>query len=511
MPAAGPVRLVKSDGQFTPANLLRDAKSAAERGVSALVKRNGSKNDTFTPGGCLPRDSPERPFTRVLWCNKDQCGGRDIPAGYDRTEWNWGSACTMYNMKCIKGDYDTQTWTVVADCCNGDTPQRDCDPSLCRMSQNCRDKMQYFCDKPSMFGDPRCQKWLNAEENIDKKLEILPKYCTDTSLAGGPCRDFARSSLSHGRMDAAVTDWCTKKYPDPPKVDPKVSEYTRWRFKGAPKPAWLDAAFALTGDTSMNGWIAFTQQWENQMNASAAKIGLEETANPTITYHDNSKDPICACIASPLNKYGDKAAPPSCFDTNCTAGGYQTGGQKLIATKCPSWVECRSNIAASAGGTNTGINVQQICGGPAIQEPVATPTATQTQPLPVPPQDDKDKLLADEARGDASKSNTSMMLPVIAIPSVIEQLNKPFVPGMFGDVSIASVAIMFFAIVIISAILWKTWMNRRSADLAARLQAEQNAQFQTDLASQPRSPEENQVSLAIQEQMSQMPRVTSAQ
>jgi len=488
-PSTGPVRLAKSDGQFTPKNILDRAKSALS-----------SRNDNFTAVACLPAGSLDRPNIRSMNCNQT-CPGGYASFGYDGTEWNYGSACQMYNMICVKANYDKDTPSVVADCCNGVTAQKDCDSSLCRGSQTCRDKMRSICDAAGSFGSAACQTWLSSGENADMKAEILSKYCTAESLATGQCRAFAQSSASHGLMDAAVISWCTGKIPNPPIIDPKITEFARWRNNIGPQPSWYSASSSWNPS-------AYMQTWDMKMQLAIAQFGLDAVLHPQITYRDNSKDPICACILSPLNKYGDKAAPPSCFDTTCVATGYQTGGMKTISSKCPSWIECRSNINAIAGGTNEQVNVQQICGGDPIVPTVGPSAVTPTVaiiPVGGPIRDDKDLLKEDEARGTTGTAAPPIAL-VAATPSIMEQLKKPFLPNLLGDTSILSVAILFFALVIISAILWRTWMNRRSRDLQTRLQSEQEL-----MATSPQvSPESQQIRETIQGQMYQMPRVASS-
>lgn len=527
MPVTGPVRLVKSDGQFTPKNLISRAKSA-------IVGR-----DNFTAGTCLSPGSLDRPNVRNMSCNIGQCPGGYTSYGYeDGTTWNYGSACNMRNMICVKNNYNTSDWKVVADCCNGLTAQKDCDSTLCRNSQGCRDKMRTMCDTANAFGIAECQTWLNAGENMDMKQEIMPKYCTAEMMGSGACRAFASSAANYGLVDAAVTKWCTPgQIANPQPISSKLAEVTRWRMQGGPTPAWYQADWqnayitpwpwiTIGGNPTLGGisWTQYDQYWQLDMINAVKIYGLDNVVNPKTTYRDNSKDPLCACLLSPLNKYGDKAAPPSCFDTSCVAGGYQTGGMKIVSSKCPSWVECRSNIAASSGGTNDKINVQQICGGPPIVDPVLVPppapaptpvrpTSTPvTQPLPVPPVDDKDKLLADEARGNAGTAGPNIpILPVLVTPSIAEQLGKPFAPNLFGSTSIASVAILFFAIVIISAILWRTWMNRKSTAMVKRLQEEQTQREQMSAQFRgPQTPESGTVRSEVQAQLSQMPRMTAS-
>jgi hypothetical protein len=117
------------------------------------------------------------------------------------------------------------------------------------------------------------------------------------------------------------------------------------------------------------------------------------------------------------------------------------------------------------------------------------------------PKDDKQLLLDDEARAAAAPGGAPVV-NVNVTPGLADQLNKPFMPSITGDMSIASVGILFFALVIISAILWRTWANKQSQEFAERLQAEQT-QVSEYLRSQ--TPEATAVQSAIQTQMSNLP------
>lgn len=488
----GPIKLTKSQGQFTTRNI--------------LLRKNESV-DGFTPDTCLDAGSRERPYMIHTSCNVGQCPGGYGLAGYEPGEtWHYSPPCWMKNMVCVKNNYDTTTDSVVANCCNGISQQKDCDPSLCKNSKMCRDKMERMCNKQSTFGNNQCQTWLNASENADKKAEILPRYCFPESLADGPCRAFAQSTASHGLMDDAVKQWCTPgtiKLPN--SVDQKTVDFARWQTLNTPQPSWwipdFMTAYAL-GNVRSEG--EFRNKWQVKMLNAINNFGLAEVQNPTTRYRDNSKDPICACYLSPLNKYGDKTAPPSCFDAACTMGGYQTGGQKLVAQRCPSLTECRSSIMAASGGSNKEINVQQICGGPPIEP---SPNTAILNPL-VPPADDKARLLEDEKRGGATPPKPPTVEPPTVEPpkqesSWRDQLQKPFAPDLLGDTSIESVAVLFFAIIIISAILWRMWSDKKRQKFQEALQMEQ---FQIAL-DQPSRLEPNEAQMAVQGQLSQMPRV----
>lgn len=426
----------------------------------------------------------------------------------------------MYNMVCVKNSYDANTWYTVADCCNGVTPQKDCDPSLCKNSQACRSKMNGICDSPSMFNDPRCQTWMNVANNADQRQELMSKYCTAESLAAGTCRDFASSPDSHGRMDAAVIRWCTPgKIANPPKVSTKLTQYAKWQIKGAAPPEWFQDDYnnrnlapwpwvysgggsGLTIGMQINDMNTYNQRWEQELQMARVVIPIAEILNPTVTYRDNSKDPICSCINSTLvAELGRGAPPPACFDPACRATGYKTSGDLASSSPCPNWTDCRSTINAIAGGTNKQVNVQQICGGPAIPPTPLPPSLLSNVPTTPLIKDDKQLLLDDEAR--AAGTTPAVVVPVVATPGLADQLNKPFAPSITGDTSIASVGILFFALVIVSAILWRTWANQRSQNFAERLQAEQRDMLTTQAQAQ----ETAQVQESLQAQVSSMPRV----
>lgn len=498
----GPVRLIKSDGQFS--------------GSSSLKPKGGRKSRStvsgFTAGVCLPAGSLERPNIRSLNCNQS-CPAGYGSYGYDGTQWNYESACNMYNMICIKSDYEKDNWTAVSDCCNGVTAQKDCDSTLCPLGQGCRDKMTEICNKPDVYGTAQCQTWLARAGNEDMLQTILGKQCTAEMFASGQCRNFALDPKSHGLMDAEVTKWCTPgQIKNPSGVDPKLSEWARYRLRNGPEPSWAYFIYSSNRDAGI-------QQWDGQMNERLFQMGginsghndanVDALITPPVTYRDNSQDKICACIASPLNKLGSAVAPPTCFDTSCQAGGYRTGTMKAVSQKCPSYTDCRTSVAAVAGGTNQQVNIQQICGSPPIVPGVVTNAGTIIPPGSSTPvsgsapgqKDDKQLLLDDEARAAAAKSGPPPRIDLNVTPGLADQLNKPFMPGQFGDMSIASVGILFFALVILSAILWRTWANRQSQDFAERLQAEQ---IRADQNLQNSGPEATVVNDAVRAQLNNM-------
>lgn len=475
VPAPGPVRLSKSGGEFTPKNILTRA-----RNVFA------PKVDKFTAGGCLSAQSQSRPTIRNMSCNYGQCPGGYISVGYDGTEWNYGSACKMYNMICVKSNYNTDDWMTVANCCNGVTAQKDCDPSLCVNSQACRDKMTSttWCDSRDRINNPNCVKYLNANGNEDVKQSILARNCTAVDMAGGICRDWATSGKAHGQMDKAVISWCTDKLEAPPTVDPQLTEWALFRFKKVNRP-WINMMITRPDNQAFQAF----QQWDAKMNAAIRALGSPDAVMyPPVVYRDNSKDPICACILSQLNKSGEKTPPVACFDSACQLTGYQTNGMKTVAANCPSWVDCRSTVLAASSGTVDNVRVNQVCGEPPAGTyipPITTPSTSMPAESPTADpstayggiKDDKTLLKEDESRANLTAAVATPIINLPGIETISQQLSAPFAPNLFGNTSVAEVAIVFFALLILSAILYRVWMNRQAKKL---IQGQYEAAIQYD-------------------------------
>lgn len=462
IPSFGPARLGKSDGQFTVKNI--------------LTKAFGSSVDKFTASTCIGPESLEREHINYQDPNGNRC-----PAGYrfvglgnpDKTfvatpgvGIGWG---VMYNNTCVKSDYNATDFSPVASCCTGATPAKNCDPSLCVGSQPCRDKMTSFCSNPVwgyLFNQPECATYLNARGNEDVRSDILSKNCSAGNLAGGICRDFAKSGNGHGQMDSAVISWCTDKIQIPLTQEQKnIAAWTRYRhISGAPRPP-----VRLSDDAI----------WDVKMSTALAAAGgvqnpysWNKVMYPPPEYYNNSQDPICSCILSQLNKTGEKSPPVACFDSKCQMSGYQTVGMMRVAANCPSWVECRSTVLAASSGVVDNVKINQMCGVPPDGTPsIGTGTVPPSVPY-VPPtpattggiKDDGTLLKEDEARAAGTKPATTV-INMPAAQTLSQQLNAPFAPSLFGSTSIAEVSILFFVMLILGAILYRSWMNRQAAQL----------------------------------------------
>lgn len=452
MPRTGPVRLGKSDGQFTVKNILTNAL--------------GSKVDKFTPTTCVAAESLEREHINYQNGNRDTCpsgykfvglGNPQVSLIQDPRFPNNPMRTAVYNNTCIKSDYDTTTWTGVMNCCNGVTPAKDCDPKLCKNSQGCRDKLMStsWCNNRSSMGRPECVTYLNAPGNEDVKVNILTNNCTAGDLHGGVCRDFVTSGKAHGQIDSAVVSWCTDKIQKP--ITEEQYMIIEW------------AKFRYTPNVPMPSTRLYSQAvMDVKLAAAVAAVGGNpyKVIYPDPEYYNNSQDPICSCILSQLNKTGEKSPPVACFDSKCQLSGYQTTGMKNVAANCPSWVECRSTVLAASSGTVDNVKVNQMCGEP--------PAGTYTPPVPTSTpimtttiggiKDDKTLLKEDEARATGT-TPTPNIINMSGIQTLSQQLAAPFAPSLFGNTSVAEVSILFFVMLILGAIVYRSWMNRRATEL----------------------------------------------
>ncbi len=471
----GPVRMNKRDGQvstvtrvdgmaemraFVPKPVNGGAYSKL---VDVVKNKLGSARSAFTGQTCLDRGSLERENIVLTHPQPGFCPPGFTPLSHQRDGLN-------YRNHCIRKDYDTTTPSVVADCCNGTTPAKNCDPSLCRGSSKCREKMMTYCDSASTFGTSRCQKWLDAVENEDVAPALLAKYCKGEDFASGKCRSFASTRSSYGKVDAEMKRFCTEKFAQPLPVAAEITEWAKWRLKGGKMPA----SYIYSSNEDRAGLV---ERMDREMYMAISRHGEAEVLAPTVQYKSYAKDPLCACIMSSANAYG-ASAPPSCFDSACTGGGYQTAGQMQIAIKCPSYTDCRASVLASSGGSNSAVNIQQMCGPAPPASPVlpnqetqepggATPGTIPTVPSNDPGVKDDHKLLTQ----DEENANPASTKPASTPAESSAALNA------------GQMVVLFFAVVVLTAILGRAWMNHRAHKQAAQAQAlEQLADRQANMA-----------------------------